>query len=228
MRTPLTVMAVLAVALFGLSLATGGTDEGAEEPAAASEPAPVRVIAARVEELRELRFRQLPRPVPVEPEQARREGLADLDREYPESRRLADEEIYKLLGLIEPDADLRELAGSLFGEGVAGYYNPRTKQLRVVTGTGTATRVLAEMVLAHELTHALEDQRFGLDTEELSGSDDAALARLALVEGTASALMYEYVERHFTAEETLGGLLGAAFSDLGDLPPFMQAQAVFP
>jgi hypothetical protein len=40
--------------------------------------------------------------------------------------------------------------------------------------------------------------------------------------------MYEYVQRYFTSEETLGSLLGAAFEESGDLPPFLQAQVIFP
>ena len=73
MRTPLIVMAVLGVALLALAFAT---DDGGEERAAAAPAiAPVSVIAHRVEELRDLRFEQIPRPERVAPEQARREGL---------------------------------------------------------------------------------------------------------------------------------------------------------
>ncbi len=218
---PLVVMAVLAAALLGLWYAT--EDSGTEPLPAA---APVRVIAERVEGLRGLRFEQVPRPLAVTGEQARREGLEDLDREYPPERLAADEEIYKLLGLIDEDADLRELSGSLFGEGIAGYYDPRDGRLRVVEGAGTGNRVLEEMVLAHELTHALEDQRFGLETAP--STDDRTLARTALHEGTATALMYAYVQRHFSAEETLGGLLSSAFQDTGGLPPFLQAVVLYP
>jgi hypothetical protein len=39
--------------------------------------------------------------------------------------------------------------------------------------------------------------------------------------------MYAYVGEHFSAEETLGGLLSSAFEDTGDLPPFIQAQVLF-
>jgi hypothetical protein len=219
MRTPLTVIAVLLVALLGLWFLTED-----EEPAAPA-AAPVDVIAHRVEALRRLRFDELPEPLQVTSEEARREGLESLDRDYPADRRRADETIYKLLGLIGPEADLRELSGNLFGEGVAGYYDPRDGRLRVVEGTGTGTRVLEEMILAHELTHALEDQRFGLETN--AATDDRALARSALHEGTATALMYAYVNEHFTTEETLGGLLSSAFEDTGDLPPFIQAQVLF-
>jgi hypothetical protein len=221
MRTPFAVMAVLLVALLALGFLTEEDDEQAAAPAAA----PVDVIATRVEALRRLRFEQLPEPLEVTSEQARREGLESLDRDYPAERRRADEMVYELLGLIESGDDLRELSGDLFGEGVAGYYDPRDGRLRVVEGSGTGTRVLEEMILAHELTHALEDQRFGLETTP--ATDDRTLARSALYEGSATALMYAYVREHFTTEETLGGLLSSAFEDTGDLPPFLQAQILF-
>jgi hypothetical protein len=218
-------MAVLAALLMGVWWLTDGRADEPGEPAPA---APVSVIAERVEALRGLRFETLPKPVSVTPEQAKREGLEDLDRAYPEARRRDDEEILKLLGLIDPSVDLREVTASVFSEGVAGYYDPRTKRMRTVRGAATSGRVLAEMTLAHELTHALEDQRYGLGLEEQGGSDDAALARLSLVEGSASDLMYAYAERHFSAEETLGGVLGSAFAPTGSLPGFLQEQLVFP
>jgi hypothetical protein len=185
------------------------------------------VVAHRVEALRGLRFTALPKPVPVSAATARREGLADFDKDYPPAQRRADETIYRLLGLIAPSDDLRTLTGSLFEQGVLGYYDPRDGRLRVVTGAGTGTRVLWEMTLAHELTHALEDQRFSFPASN-AGNDDRALARTALIEGTATWMMYAYVQRHFSSEETLGSLLGAAFQDTGDLPPFLQAQITFP
>lgn len=223
MHTPLTVIAVLLLALLGVSFVAGERDQDEAGPPVA----PVEVIADRVQALRDLRFDRVPEPQRVTGEQARREGLEELDRSYPPERRRADEQVLKLLGLIEPGADLRELSASLFGEGVAGYYDPRTGRLRTVAGAATGTTVLAEMVLAHELTHALEDQAYGLDVDA-GGGDDRALARLALVEGSATALMYAYADRHFTVEETLGGLLASAFADTGSLPPFLQAQVLFP
>ena len=98
-----------------------------------------------------------PRPAEVSPAQAQRDGLEDLDRSYPAARRRADEEVLKLLGLLEPSVDLRKVSASIFGEGVAGYYDPRNGRLRIVRGAQTADRVLNEITLAHELTHALED-----------------------------------------------------------------------
>ena len=230
MDTPFTVALVLLAILVGAGFAFDGGDPAPGEPKApnAGPAAPIATIEERVERIRALRFEARPRPQEVSPEQAKREGLEDLDRSYPAARRHADEELLKLLGLLEPSVDLRKVSASIFGEGVAGYYDPRNGRLRIVRGAQTADRVLNEITLAHELTHALEDQRFGLDLEDASGSDDAALANLALVEGSATAVMFTYAERHFSAEQTLGGLLSSLGQDTGDLPPFIEAQLIFP
>jgi hypothetical protein len=227
MGTPFTVSLVLLVLLLGAGFAFD-SDEPAKRAPQAAPATPIATLEARVEAIRELRFRSLPKPAEVTPKQAQRDGLEDLDRSYPAGRRHADEEVLKLLGLLEPGVDLRDVSRSIFGEGVAGYYDPRTKRLRIVKGAQTENRFLNEITISHELTHALEDQRFGLDLEESSGSDDASLANLALVEGTATAVMFTYAERHFSPEQTLGGLFASLGQDTGDLPPFIEAQLIFP
>jgi hypothetical protein len=221
MRAVWLSMGIVLAGLLGLLALEGGPP-----PARAPErAADVSTIAARVEVLRALKFRSRPIPQRVSPAVARREGLEDLDRSYPAARRRADEEVLKLLGLIEPDIDLRSISSSVFGEGVAGYYDPRSRRLRIVSGT--TPDALSEMVLAHELTHALEDQRFGLAVSE-GESDDAALARLALVEGSATLVMQQYVLRYIGAEKALGRLLGSALQAGPDLPKFLQDQLIFP
>ena len=228
MRTPFTVGLVLLAILLVAGFAFDSDDKPAAPKPAKTEPAtPIATIERRVEQIRDLRYETLPRPQTVSPAQAKRDGLEDLDRNYPAARRHADEEVLKLLGLLKPDVDLRKVSGTIFGQGVAGYYDPRTKHLRVVSGAQTTNRFLYEITLAHELTHALEDQRFKLDLES-SSSDDAGLANLALVEGSATAVMFTYAERHFTSEQSLGGLLSSLGQDTGDLPPFIEAQLVFP
>ncbi len=233
MDTPFTVALVLLVLMLGAGFAGDGGQEASggkpRPPAAAAErAAPVATIARRVEQIRGLRFRRPPVPAEVSPAQAQRDGLEDLDRSYPAARRHADEEVLKLVGLLEPSIDLRHVSATVFGQGVAGYYDPRTKRLRIVRGAQTTDRFLEEITLAHELTHALEDQRFGLDLADTSGSDDAALAWLALVEGSATAVMFTYAERHFTSDQTLGGLFASLGQNTGDLPPFVEAQLLLP
>jgi hypothetical protein len=228
MGTPTAVILAVLVLLVGVSVATGWDEDSGGSQSASARIAPIGRIEARVERLRGLNFTRRPVPQTVTPDQARREGLADLDRSYPRSRRLADEEVLKLLGLLDPRVDLRAASASVFGEQVAGYYDPRSRRLRVVSGVSTSGRVLNEIVLAHELTHALEDQRLGLDQERLASNDDRALAYLSLVEGSATAVMYDYGRRYFSGEELLGGVLGSAFQGTGGLPPFVTSQLVFP
>jgi len=222
---PLAIVVLLALVLGVLAVAFEG---GEEEPAAPLRPASVARIAERVERERGLRFEHVPRPVAVTPARARREGLESLDADYPPARRRADAEVLALLGLVPTGTDLGEAVESTLSEAVAGYYDPRTQRLRIVKGAQTANRVLYEMVLAHELTHALEDQRFGFDLDALAAGGDRALAHTALIEGSATALMYRYVEDRFGAEELLGGLAASAFQGTGNLPPFLTAQLVFP
>jgi hypothetical protein len=227
MGTPFTVGLVLLAILLGAGFAFDSDDKPAPKPAKTAPATPITTLEHRVEQIRDLRFETLPRPQTVSPAQAKRDGLEDLDRNYPAVRRHADEEVLKLLGLLQPGVDLRKVSGTIFGQGVAGYYDPHTKHLRVVRGAQTTNRFLYEITLAHELTHALEDQHFKLDLES-SSSDDAAFANLALVEGSATAVMFTYAERHFSAEESLGGLFSSLGQDTGDLPPFIEAQLVFP
>lgn len=193
-------------------------------------PASVATIARRVEALRDLRYGSLPTPQRVNGAEARRDGLADLDRGYPAAARRADETLYAMLGLLPEGTDLRDVSGSIFGQAVAGYYDPRSKRLKIVDGAGTANRVLDEMAIAHELDHALEDQAIGLDLAASERSDDAGYAYRALVEGTATAVMYAYVGRHFDSGVALGGLVGGAFGGTGTegLPDFVVAGLVFP
>jgi hypothetical protein len=223
---PFAIVVLLALLLGAAAIAL---ENGGEEPAAAPlRPASVERIVAAVERERGLEFERVPRPAVVTPEQARREGLESLDQDYPPARRRADEQMLELLGLVPKGTDLKEAYESTLTDLVAGYYDPRKDRLRIVSGAQTENRVLYEMVLAHELTHVLEDQAFEFDLDALAAGGDRALAHTALIEGTASALMYRYVDERFEAEELLAGVAASAFQDTGDLPPFLTAQVVFP
>jgi hypothetical protein len=222
---PYVIILTLALILAGAAFLF---DDGDGGPAAALRPDPVARIARRVEGLRDLRFSERPVPLRVTPAQARREALATLDEDYPPARRRADAEVLELLGLVPRGTDLGAAVASTYGDAVAGYYDPRSGRLRIVEGAQTANRVLYEITVAHELTHALEDQRFQLSTERLAGGGDRALAYTALVEGTATTMMFRYASARFDPEEQLGGLLASAFQDTGNLPPFLTAQLVFP
>ena len=227
MRTPYAVIAVLLAVLVPIGFLT---DDGAGGTRAGGHRTPVRTIAERVEAIRGLRYRAVPRPQRVTAATATREGVADLDRGYPVARRHADEALDTLLGLLPAGTDLRAVNRSVYGEQVAGYYDPTRERLRIVTGAGTANRVLDEMTIAHELDHALEDQAIGFRTALSDRTDDAGLAYKALLEGSATAVMYDYLARHFKTDVALGGLLGGSFAagSTSGLPRFVLDGLTFP
>jgi len=223
---PFAIILTLGLLLAGLAVLL---DSGAEDAAGPPlRPDPIARIIDRVERERGLTFARDPDPRTVTAAQAREEGVASLDSDYPPARRRADAELLALLGLLPPGTDLGAAMGDTYEQGVAGYYDPRSGSMRIVQGAQTANRVLYEMTVAHELNHALEDQRFDYDLERLTSGDDAALAYSALVEGSATALMYRYVSARFGPQEQFGGFAASAFQPTGDLPPFLMAQLVFP
>jgi hypothetical protein len=96
--------------------------------------------------------------------------------------------------MIPLGTDYLQLMVDLLTDQIAGYYDPKTKKLTIARSAGDDP-AWAEMVLTHELAHALQDQSFDLDKFETVPDDegDAALARQALVEGDGVALMIELV-----------------------------------
>src|SRR3954447_12324532 len=234
MGTPGRVILLVVVAVVAGALllgSHGGRKDSKPSGRKDSKPSLAREVpkvARRVEVLRKLRFKHIPKPRIVSAKQAEAEGLGEIDRSYPPARRRADEEVLKLLGLIPPKADLRKISGAIYGEQVAGYYDPRHKRLSVVRG---ASGLSGEIVLAHELTHALEDQRFDIP-EPAAGTDDGSSASQAITEGTATALMLDYGRRYIGSGDALGQALGG----LGDatkkpetkLPRYVQNSLEFP
>jgi hypothetical protein len=166
----------------------------------------------------------------VTPAHAARAGLADLDRSYPVARRHADEAMLELLRAVPPGTDLRREYGLEFRDQVGGYYDPRTKGLAVVDGPAGGG-ALREVVLAHELNHALEDQRFGLGEGGAQPAiDDCGLANTALVEGTATSVMYAYAQRFLDSADALGDLLSAALQTGtgAQLPRYLEDSLTWP
>src|SRR5271163_3647559 len=114
--------------------------------------------------------------------------------------------VLKKFGLLPRDFDLEKLLVALLREQVAGYYDPKTKTVNLLDWVPMEEQ---EPVLAHELTHALQDQTIGLDkwmkkgekdlgeikkdpTPEDIENDEIDDAREAVIEGQAQAMMFQY------------------------------------
>ena len=214
---------ILAVLAGVLALTAGGAEERATADPDEAGAAPVESlsrreltriavdvtpsVARRVAELRGLEFDELP-----EPEVVTSEFLNRLSRR--EERRTGavegigvDEAELRITGMLAPDEQLEGAFGST-GDLAAAAYDPRTDRLYVVSDASSVpNRALVEFLLAHELDHALEDQNFGIGGgTRLSG--DGSLARGALIEGLATAVMQEYGTSYLDPFDLIAGADG--------------------
>jgi hypothetical protein len=103
----------------------------------------------------------------------------------------AEEQALKKLGLVPQNFDLARNTVDLMTEQAAAFYDYRKKKLFLMDAAA-ASAGDQETVLAHELAHALADQHFNLNKYLHHGkTDDSSLARMAVMEGQATWLMYE-------------------------------------
>lgn len=117
--------------------------------------------------------------------------------EYAKS--FAEEELsMKKLGFLPRDFDLKEFLVKSTGQEIAAYYDPETKTISMVNWVPPDRQ---EPILAHELTHALQDQNYdlmkwmkpGKKNGETNATDDSAVARKAVVEGQAMVVYVDYM-----------------------------------
>jgi hypothetical protein len=121
----------------------------------------------------------------------------------------------KALHLIDKSVDLGAATDQLLGAGVSGFYDPKSKAL-VVRGVSATPYV--RQVIVHELTHALQDQWFGIDRPELDkANDETAGAFQAVYEGDAVRIEDEYHNAMTSAEQRQARQESSAQG--GGLPP---------
>src|SRR5215472_6143137 len=114
--------------------------------------------------------------------------------------------VLKKFGLLPRDFNLETFLVALLKEEVAGYYDPKTKTVNLLDWVPMEEQ---EPVMAHELTHALQDQDINLQKFMKAGdkdlgeikkdptpqdieNDEIDNAREAVIEGQAQAMMFQY------------------------------------
>ena len=145
---------------------------------------------------------------PVAPELISRPDLSDylaatIDEEDQEE--LASvQELYWILGLMNPSVELYPLFLELLGEQVLGLFNLETDELLVVAES-LPLNGEGKLTMAHELVHALQQQRFDARTlvEESEANQDRALAMTALLEGDATVASQVYPTANLTLPELI-------------------------
>lgn len=126
------------------------------------------------------------------------------DEDEDAKRMQRSEIVLKKFGLLDRDFDLKPFLLSLLKEQIAAFYDPKTKTVNLLDWVGVDEQ---KPVLAHELTHALQDQHVDLDKwsdptppdVSINASDDTThlakdeldSAREAVTEGQATAVMVD-------------------------------------
>ena len=166
---------------------------------ARADPTPLETLLASTDavakEVSKVRGLPLKHPIPndvVDKEQLRGRLLKMASDGKSAAETRAEGIALERWGMIPPGTDYAKLVIDLLTDQIAGYYDPETKKLTINTSVDSDPG-WAQMVLAHELDHGLQDQTFDLKVfEDLPDSEgDAAVARHALVEGDGIALMLE-------------------------------------
>jgi hypothetical protein len=176
-------------------------------------------------------------------------SMAD-DKDAQRLRR--SELVLKKFGLLPRDFDLQTFLVALLREQVAGYYDPKTATVNLLDWIDIDQQ---RPVLAHELTHALQDQSFGMEKWMKAGevdldnkkqltpadieNDEVSEARQAVVEGQAMVVLVDYMLAP-TGQSILaspqvadalkeGMLVGTADSpEFKNAPIFLQEELTFP
>jgi hypothetical protein len=221
------LLAVLTLALL-LICAAGAQEPAAptqeEAPAQQKKPAESRpeqkITPQQAEELFRdvdtiLNFASKDTSLPIKHEVKRRMASRDEVVSYLKKNMAEDKDVQRLrrtelvlkkFGLLPKDYDLQKFLISLLEEQVAGYYDAKTKTVNLLDWV---LPDLQRPVLAHELTHALQDQSFGLDkwlrrgaqdldtkkdlTPEDITKDENSEAREAVAEGQAMVVLLDYM-----------------------------------
>jgi hypothetical protein len=227
-------LAALALVVAGCGI-VGPSPSAAPTASPTTPPDPATVYAAIEDQVRAIRG--LDEKKPVQPKVLDEAALTayvkeQFRRDNPEERVDANERMLKVLELLPADASLEDLYISLLSGVVAGLYNPKDKTLYVVSRSG-GLGPSEKTTFAHEYTHALQDQNFGLAGLHLDapGQGDQGMARLALVEGDATLVMSLWQIDNLTQAEllrVLGESLDPAVTGpLERMPPVLRESLLF-
>ncbi|WP_372366907.1 tetratricopeptide repeat protein [Candidatus Uabimicrobium sp. HlEnr_7] len=160
--------------------------------------------------------------------------LEELEKELPAQ----DAETYMLtllsFNMLSEPLDIKSLYISLLTEQIGGFYNPETKRLYLIAEPKKSslweqwfplTRNDADdrMVLAHEMTHAVQDQYYDLMKlqQASKNDDDISLALTSLIEGDATLAMLDYNQWPKRVQSSDEPAFRASFGFMQFLMPFV-------
>ncbi|MDR2337349.1 MAG: hypothetical protein LBE20_01720 [Deltaproteobacteria bacterium] len=149
-----------------------------------------------------------------------------------------EETVFKMIGIIPEDYSYTQGLINMYTSQLAGYYDKDNKFYAMADWISPSMQL---PITVHELVHSLQDQHYNLHKilEEEPITTDEMLARLALAEGDASAVMYDYLnkkrglpslaEQNNISSFALSNMLGAIIStNTVAAPKALQVLLVYP
>jgi len=198
------------------------TEDGLNE---SERRAAVARAMARVERIRGLEFE---RRVPVEVvsrEEFREEYGGDVTSTVEtDEHETWNNQVWEALFLVGENRTVSEAFDALYGDTVQGFYSSSDGG-RIVLVSDSPTPQIDHATLAHELVHALQDQRLSLDVD--ADTQDGQLAADGLAEGDANHVRDLYVQRCDGSWDCLPQTLGNGGGAAGENFPFGVFLAVF-
>lgn len=195
------------------------TTSGGKPPGEGPIPPAIADVEHQVEDARGLTYDHLVQVEQISAATMASRVMKSFKGEYPAALYDRRTQAWRTIGVIPPGADLRAALLS-FGSGqVVGYYDPSTGALVVIADPNPTLTLAEHYVLAHELTHAIDDQHFGLsrlDPLIKKCQDEPFAAALGAVEGSAQYFARQVILAHPSTDvgDTGGGLPT-------DVPPFV-------
>jgi hypothetical protein len=161
--------------------------------------------------------------------------VEDFFAEYSDEDARQDVLVLSLLGLLPEEFSLKSFYQDLFSEQIAGFYDDEIQEIYVVQGETFGGN--EKLTYAHEFTHVLQDQVYGLSdglglNEESCEEDSERCAAVqALIEGDATKTELLWFQSHATFRDYRDiQKFYSNFSSpmLDSAPPYMAADLVFP
>jgi hypothetical protein len=137
-----------------------------------------------------------------------------------------------MIGLVPEGVDFEAKVMEVMDEQVAAFYDQDAGFLYTFADSPLQGG-LSMMILAHELTHVLQDQHFHLRRWPLKrkDNDDLITAHMAVLEGDATLVMERVYKRVSKLRTTISDLANAAAQDTGRLqraPRYFRDMLLFP
>jgi hypothetical protein len=188
-------------------------------------PPAIAEVEDQVEAVRGLAFQRPVNVEPVTPEEIDRRLREYLDAYYPKRFYARRSDAWATIGAIPRNVGILQAIDAYQQGQVLGFYDSQNGEL-VYTGDADLDRI-EHFVLAHELTHAIDDQHFDLDRLDdlvMRCDDEPFQAALGIVEGSANHYATQVLLR-FPVAATGSAPGGGSASEV---PPLMLEIFAYP